>query len=572
MRSTISRSTVSSATAQQLSLTSPCWGAGQPAGGKGQTLPPTSPSTATPARSALTLAHDFDVVFCAYKPQTNTPHVYEISLSSCSGTYGNCRLNVTDYGTSCIPGVGSPSSATLGASGCSSGKVVETFSHIWCDAYCQGSTSAGTNAAGQSVARACQDVPGNTVAGCATETPPMFEYFNNNSNGVGGQYGESTTEDSNSLNFSVENKGAVSEASCTGGLYMDLGSTTPATCDGSVAGLAKIQLISLNVTLLNPNGLPLTSSASSTGRSDGEINEQIYLPGVTNPTYPCGAAMVELPAAPVGLWELNDAGIPITNLVQGLDSATVAGSPVYNQTPGPEACNANNGGISLSGAAGQSFVDSTYFNSATSAGSSIGSQVTVEAWIDPSSFSTTPSRIVSNGDSAASSGSGFELYELANGAGVAFQVGTSLASESTALSASNWYFVVGTTTTTGITIYLCGATLASGSTPGCVSSTTTGAHTVSYPSSGGCDLLVGAMPTPLTATGAVACTSPEPTVSSTSSVCPSSDYPSSIPAGCPANFFAGSISNVALYSAITSGTNNVLNNNQVNTQYLEMAQ
>ena len=558
---------------QQLSLTSPCWGAGQPAGGKGQTLPPSTPTTATPARSAVSVAHDFDVVFCAYKPSTTTPHVYEMSLTSCSGTYGNCTLNITDYGTSCIPGVASPGASGLGASGCTNpGNVVGTFGHIWCDAYCQGTTGAGTNGASQSVPRACYDVPGDTVAGCTAHTPPLFEYFSETS---GGQYGSTTTNDGQSLNFTVENTGG---GTCTssGGLFMDLAGTS-GSCVGSVSKLAQINLVVFNVTLLGNDGLPLnitsgpTTKGTLTKSPKGEINQQIFLPGLSNVAFPCGSPIIEVPFAPSSLVALDDAGSPLSDIAQNLNAPTVTGTPTgFNRTPGPLACNVNYGGLGLDGST--AFADSTYFNAAASTGN-LGQLFTLEAWVKPAASSSSLMRVLSDGDSSASSGGGFELYEQANGAGFTLAAGGSTASTSASLALNTWYFVAATVTnigaTPGLTMYVCGATLGTGSTPGCATpGTHSGAVAVSYPASAGCDLLIGAQPT--NTSGAVACASPEPTVGSTT--CPASDYPSSIPASCPLNFFNGQIADVAIYPKVTSNSSGVLSANQITTEYLEMAQ
>jgi hypothetical protein len=138
------------------------------------------------------VAHDFDMVFCAARPGSATPRVYEINLTGCSGTYGNCTLQVTDYGTSCAPGVGSPSVNCTGT-------IAASVHHVWCDAYCQGTTGAGSNPQSTSVAMACWNVSGV----CPGHTPPLFEYFSST-----GQYSSTGTQDTSSINYEVGKGGA----------------------------------------------------------------------------------------------------------------------------------------------------------------------------------------------------------------------------------------------------------------------------------------------------------------------------------------------------------------------------
>jgi prepilin-type N-terminal cleavage/methylation domain-containing protein len=171
----------STATSPSLSSTTPCWGTSQPASttipSTSTTIPSTGQSLTSPSRTSISLAHDYDLVWCGYAPNSSTASVYEGSLSGCSGTYGNCTFTVNSFGSAgCVPGVGSPS-ANGSNSGCTSASTVLSIAHVWCDAYCQGTSGATKNAAGTSVPVACIDVAGNTSSTCANDTPPLFSYF-----------------------------------------------------------------------------------------------------------------------------------------------------------------------------------------------------------------------------------------------------------------------------------------------------------------------------------------------------------------------------------------------------------
>ena len=168
----------STATTAALSGTTPCWGTTQPASSTQttSTIPTDGQTLTAPSRTSITVAHDYDMVWCGYAPNSSIPNVYEGSLSGCSGTYGNCTFTITAYGSSCVPGVASPA-ANGSSSGCSAGAAAVTIPHVWCDAYCQGSSGVTTNPAGAGVHVACIDVAGNTSATCTNNTPPLFSYF-----------------------------------------------------------------------------------------------------------------------------------------------------------------------------------------------------------------------------------------------------------------------------------------------------------------------------------------------------------------------------------------------------------
>ena len=156
-----------------LTTSTPCWGLSNPASGA------TAQSLSQPSRDSITVAHDFDMVWCGYAPQTSTASVYEATVNptSCTGgTYGNCTLTVTNYGASCQPGIGVPGSGPT-STGCSTGNTVLSIPHVWCDTYCQGSKNSVTNQGGNTVNVACIDVPGNTSTTCANATPPLLSYF-----------------------------------------------------------------------------------------------------------------------------------------------------------------------------------------------------------------------------------------------------------------------------------------------------------------------------------------------------------------------------------------------------------
>ncbi len=306
----------------------PCWGASQPASGS------LAQSVAEPSRMAITVAHDYDLVFCGEKPGTATPQVYEITLAGCtSATYGNCTLQIVDYGTSCEPGIATPS-----GSGCSSpGAVVASVPNIWCDSYCQGATGAGQNPAGTTIPRACWDVPGNSVSGCSAHTPPLFEYF-----GRTGQYGMSQTQDSASINYEIENADSTtgqlaSDTGCSSvsGLYIDLAANVSG-CDDAATDLGSIQMVVFNITILDTNGLPVSTTTSKIG---SEVDDQVLLGNELATSATCGTAIVESPAQPQAFFPLYDTGVPLDDLgdISDLQSGTSMGVE-FDQTPGPLPC------------------------------------------------------------------------------------------------------------------------------------------------------------------------------------------------------------------------------------------
>ena len=543
-----------SATPPALSSASPCWGGSQPSSGtslaaaNSQMLP-------SPSRVAITVAHDFDLVFCAYKPESSTPHVYEAHLMNCtSSVYGNCTLKVADYGTSCTPGTGSPNGA-----GCANPpSAVESVPHVWCDAYCQGTTGAGSNPQHTSVPRACWDVPANTVAGCAGHTPPLFEYF-----GDSGQYGSTATQDQVSINYEVENSGSGASlpAACsTGtGLFIDLVDNSSG-CDDASSDLGSIQLIVFNVTILDANGLPVSTATSKIG---SQVDNQVLLGNELTSQSSCGANAIETAAPPAAYYPLDDTGTPLDDLGTSSDSQAGTGGAVsFNQTPGPLPCNLANGGMKFDGSSAYAYSPSSVLDAG------FGTSLTLEAWFDPQtagSSCTSDCAIISDGDATESSGyKGAELVVDPSWKGVAVGANGQSSAGSTGLEPSTgafttscptpdgpgngcWYLAVGVISISGttmtLTTYLCGPSVPTSTTSGCSSpqtATKTGYSTITYAA---CDLMVGASPY----SGSTTC---------------NSSSPGTTP---PAQYFAGYVADATIYkTALTA--------NQITTQFYEMSQ
>lgn len=552
MVAAVATGNTSSESSPALGPGSPCWGASQPASGS------TAQSVAEPSRIAVTVAHDYDLVFCADKAGSATPQVYEIPLTSCtSAQYGNCTLQIVDYGSSCVPGIGTPS-----GTGCSNpGSVVFSVPEVWCDSYCQGATGAGVNPAGTTIPRACWDVPGNVVSTCSGNTPPLFEYFSTT-----GQYGMSTTQDAASINYEIENTDSfqsalASDTGCSSvtGLYVDLAANTSG-CDDAESDLGSIQMIVFNITILDTNGRPVSTVTSKIG---SQVDDQVLLGNALATSATCGTAVVESPAQPEAFFPLYDTGTPLDDLGDTTDLQSSTSGVEFNQTPGPLPCDLAHGGMYFPNS---SSANTTYaYSPAFSSG--FGNSVTFEAWFSPqtgSSNQTCPSgcAILSDGDGIETSGyGGVELAVEPSWAGVVIAAnGVSSSTSSSGLevggsafsctsscgpSSGYWYFVAGVVTSAGsggtasttLTTYLCGPSIAGS----CESQTNSKAGstygTIKY--STGCELIIGASPY----SGTTSCS-----------------IPSSI-----AQYFYGYVSNAVVYQA-------ALTANQIKTQYYEMSQ
>jgi len=370
----------STATSAAISSATPCWGTSQPASttlpSTSSTIPSTGQSLTAPSRVSVTVAHDFDMVWCGYAPNTSTPSVYEANLQGCSGTFGNCTLTIENYGTGCVPGTGSPG-ANGSSSGCTSGTVVLTIPHVWCDTYCQGATSSAKNPSGATVSVACLNVPGNTTAKCANATPPLFSYFNSGNgrynttvnsvtvtdnsatvsvssggfngitagmtiNGTGIPSGTTVSSVSgnsltmsgnatatsseslafvgtnfqNSLNYVVANETAPS--ACTGfSLFLDLAQNSAASCSDPVSYLPGIQDVTLNLTILSNGGTPGGgNSTSQASTSSATVDNQILLSNQLQANSSCGASTFEYPPDLTSYFPLDDSQNPMADLGQ----------------------------------------------------------------------------------------------------------------------------------------------------------------------------------------------------------------------------------------------------------------
>lgn len=203
-----------------------------------------SPSTFTASSTmepfGILVAHDYNLMVCAYQPGTSSsPHVYQIELAptSCQGQSaggsGTCTLEVIDCGSS-IASTGTPYGCPGGG-----GQVVYSQPNVWCDTTCKADITSEN-------AEICPTT--NPAAG--TSTPPLFTY-------------EDTGHDS------------LGQAFCGGGNVID-----PSTsADGT---LALIQHITLNFTILsNSNSLlPVNEANGSPGT---QISDDILLANLINP-------------------------------------------------------------------------------------------------------------------------------------------------------------------------------------------------------------------------------------------------------------------------------------------------
>ena len=260
----------SSATSVALGSSTPCWGTSQPASTTLPSTPGTVPAGTIPAngqtltfpsRASISMAHDYDMVWCGYAPNSSTANVYEASLSGCSGTYGNCTFTINSFGPGCVPGVGSPAS-NGSSSGCSAASPVLVLSHIWCDSYCQGSSGATMNTAGTSVPVACIDVTGNTQATCANNTPPLFSYF------AGGNGRYTTTINNASLNgtTSVTFESGATPGISAGMSVTGVGIPTGTTVSSVASGSGDSYTLTLSATATVGSALtPVTENLTIAG-------------------------------------------------------------------------------------------------------------------------------------------------------------------------------------------------------------------------------------------------------------------------------------------------------------------
>ncbi|MHB8218723.1 MAG: PulJ/GspJ family protein [Acidimicrobiales bacterium] len=138
-----------------------------------------------PANTAIIVAHDFDVVFCGYKPEasaTATAHVYRLWIdpSTCKPAPGPapgggltddiCTLVLEDLGTSATCSTWTPAGPTEGSiSGgtCTAPVGKRVLAHsVWCSVTCQ------------------EDIKGTLPAGSVVTTPALFTYYTSGSAGT----------------------------------------------------------------------------------------------------------------------------------------------------------------------------------------------------------------------------------------------------------------------------------------------------------------------------------------------------------------------------------------------------
>jgi len=138
-----------------------------------------------PANTAIIVAHDFDLVFCAYKPLASAaspPHVYRLWIdpSTCRPAAGPqpgngltddiCTLVLEDLGTSATCSQWTPAGPVAGSvSGgtCTSPVGKRVLAHsVWCSITCQ------------------EDVKGTLPVGTPSSTPPLFTYYTSGSAGT----------------------------------------------------------------------------------------------------------------------------------------------------------------------------------------------------------------------------------------------------------------------------------------------------------------------------------------------------------------------------------------------------
>ncbi len=454
--------------------TAGCWGSASPS------LPTALPVPATQADSlAVVSAHDFDVVLCAYRPNTSsgTPAVYEVGIepATCGGSANNgfgtaCTLAVIDWGTKCNPGTLAGCSLSHGgpltsASTCRPGKltgcttsagtiratVVFRLKNIGCDKYCQGKTGALTNGSGK-VAMACADAVGATCTSAAT--PRIFGYFAPDTSP--GQYAASGAAGTNTpLNDATLQK--------TDGVTLDLSpqthTTTPTAAEKTAGGdLLKIQEIAVQ--------------AAEVGASESALNTQVRLVNQINSGFspdPLTAAMLAL--KPDAFYPMSTSTTPahtVRDTSNHAHTATAHTATGWNTSgTGATATTGRGPSATTPYAKGLEFTKTKKSHVTTPLdGWTTGtSTLTVAAWFQSSVTIglTYRPRIVASGHTDATH-NGFELEVTGTSGGGFFAVGNGTTYGSAdwkmSLKKDTWYFYVGTYTGTTVNAYIDGSLVA----------------------------------------------------------------------------------------------------------------
>ena len=238
------------AAANGSSVANVCWGSStiQQLGGVpgvSYDSPSTFIASSTMEPFGVLVAHDYNMILCAYQPGTSTPHIYQINLTSCkdqsANGSGDCTLEVVDCGTSFVP-ADLPLTSYVncpGGGGQGQPQVVYSQPNVWCDNTCQSDVTSENS-------EAC---PANYPT-AGTSTPPLFTY-------------EDTGQDS------------LGKAWCSGDHIFD-----PTTSvDGT---LSLIQHITLNFTILSNSNLLLPINEVN-GSPGTQITDDILLANLINP-------------------------------------------------------------------------------------------------------------------------------------------------------------------------------------------------------------------------------------------------------------------------------------------------
>ena len=150
------------------------------------------------------------------------------------------------------------------------------------------------NPAGTKVPRACWNVPGNSVSGCSATLPRC------SSTSARPASTGCPDQDSASINYEIENTDSLRARSprtpdarlCRA--LIDLAANTSG-CDDAESDLGSIQMVVFNITILDTNGRPVSTTTSKIG---SQVDDQVLLGNSLATSATCGTAVVGSPAQP----------------------------------------------------------------------------------------------------------------------------------------------------------------------------------------------------------------------------------------------------------------------------------
>jgi len=451
-----------------------CWGGVSPSD-------PTGPTESTSEADTLSVvvAHDFDVVLCAYpsKNPSAKPQVFEagVAPATCStGQRGSsCTVEVVDWGATCNPGtystcklVGTHPVSTTGCrpgdlaacpvSGTGGPRVVFSMPHISCGAYCQGTTGHAIDNGSATVAVACTD----TGATCATgSTPPIFEYFGQ---AMGEYKSGATTTLGSAFNTLQETKTGAP------GPTLDL-SEQHQVAPGSATAAKRVAATDLSEIQ------QVVFTASELNASMSTDSEQVHLVNQSTAGYSANCLQAAMLATgPVAYYALDTAANPSTTVTdrsgnKNTGHAYAPGGwdqPIGGRGPDPS-CSSGARGMEFTGTTHVTTTTATEANKALIDWNPGTSSLTVAGWFEETSApGSTGSVVVASNDPTVDN-LGFEIEVTASGG--AFVVGNGTTAGTAAWTApltaplrtSTWYFYVGTYGSTRVNAYLDGRLVAS---------------------------------------------------------------------------------------------------------------